>query len=91
MIDPVWWLHPIRKELLGTLHHFDKFIKIVTQKYKEKKRQEEALGIKWVDVGDDEIGVKPFRCVLEEMLHYGMNDKEIRDEVITILTAVRAV
>ncbi len=37
---------------------------------------------------DDDIGVKPYRCIIQELLCQGATNKEITDQVATFMMVV---
>lgn len=68
----------------------------VTQKYKKEYEQTKIASSvhKSIDSGEDcncddeSVGIKPFRCMIEEMICTGASDQEICQQVATILATV---
>ncbi len=68
----------------------------ITDKYKKEYEQ-----IKITSAGEnrthavtdsesEDVGLKPFRCLIEEMICNGLSDKEIYEQVGTFLIGVRS-
>lgn len=85
LIEPIWQIHPRKRELDRVMDNLYKFIRLITSNYVVNK-EKELQGL--IDWENDGMGIKPFRCMLLEMLQCGMAEQEIYDEVLTMLIAV---
>lgn len=59
------------------------------REFEHKKSMSNPVNHMQSAVQDDDVGEKPFRCLLEEMLQCGATDDEICSEFATFIMAVR--
>ncbi|CAL8112345.1 unnamed protein product [Orchesella dallaii] len=90
--NPIWKLHPLSRENTRNLKNVDDIIKRLILRYRNIQEnaqyfQEKTFTSPTHDNGDKEEDNMRFDCMLELMYKYGLNEKQIVDEVKTLIWA----